>query len=79
MPASYGNDHDASTAMAHQPVSPVQLNRQEARLLVEGIAHDHGYVPPDVLEAMAPEHRWKIEKALNNKDDIIGSSVFTYV
>ena len=56
----------------------VQLNRQEARLLVEGIANSHGYIPPDVLAAMAPEVRYRVEQALKTKDDMIASSVFTY-
>jgi hypothetical protein len=57
---------------------PVQFNRQEARLLVEDIVHSRGYVPPDMLAAMEPEVRYRVEQALKKKDDMIASSVFTY-
>jgi hypothetical protein len=57
---------------------PIQLNRQEARLLVEDIAHSHGYIPPDMLAAMVPEVRYRVEQALKKKDDMIASSIFTY-
>jgi hypothetical protein len=64
--------------MTPQPVSPVQLNRQKARQLVEGIAQSHGYIPPDVLADMAPNHRYMVEQAMKMKDGLIASSIFTY-
>jgi hypothetical protein len=57
---------------------PVQLNRQEARRLVEGIARSRGYIHPDVLAAMAPEHRDAVEQALRNLRAMVATGVLTY-
>ena len=55
------------------------LSRDAARALVEDIANSHGYIPPAVLDAMTPEVRRVVEMAMSKKDDMIASSVFTYV
>lgn len=57
---------------------PVQLDRQEARLLVEDIARSHGYIAPNILQTMEPEVRDAVKQALKKKDDMIAASVFTY-
>ncbi|KAI0392222.1 hypothetical protein F5Y17DRAFT_437188 [Xylariaceae sp. FL0594] len=48
-----------------------------ARELVQKITKDHGYVSPEVLEALDPTIRREIEEALLRKDMMIGSSVLT--
>lgn len=53
------------------------LSRDAARGLVEDIATSHGYIPPAVLDAMAPEVRRVVETAMSKKDNMIASSVFT--
>lgn len=53
------------------------LSRDEAKALVEDIAHSHGYIPPEILESMTPVQRRAVESAMSKKDDMIASSVFT--
>lgn len=62
----------ASGRTAHQPT---------ARELVEGIAEEHGIVSESDLReigAMNQRIRSVVEKALLQKDQLIGSSILTY-
>ena len=54
-----------------------QLDRSEARELVENIARGHGYISPETLAAIEPGVRRLVEEALRNKDDRIASAVLT--
>lgn len=62
--------------MPRLPESPA---RRRARELVESIAKDHGYLGEDVLSKMSHDVRRKVEEAMLKKDEMIGSSVLTYV
>jgi hypothetical protein len=53
------------------------LTRDDAKALIEDIATRHGYVTPEVLNTLNPTQRRVIEKALANKDLMIGASAFT--
>lgn len=55
----------------------LDLDRNQARELVEKIARSHGYIPAETLAAMEPQFRLVVMDALRRKDDMIASSVFT--
>jgi len=52
-------------------------DRTRARALVDDICNDHGYVPPEILNRLAPGDREVIVRAMLNKDKLIASSVTT--
>jgi hypothetical protein len=58
-------------------VNSTDLDRNEARKLVENIARSHGYIPIEVLAAVDAQVRLVVEEALRNRDDMIASSVLT--
>lgn len=51
----------------------------DARQLVQSIAKKHGFLGEDVYSRMEPDVRRQVEEAMLNKDEMIGSSVITYV
>lgn len=50
-----------------------------ARQLVQSIAKKHGFLGEDVYSRMEPDVRRQVEEAMLKKDEMIGSSVITYV
>ncbi len=53
--------------------------RARARRLVEMIAEEHGYLSEEVYARMDQETRRVVEEAFRIKDEMIGSSITTYV
>ncbi len=54
-------------------------SKAQAKELVERIAKDHGHLGEAVYARMDADTRRQVEEALLKKDEIIGSSVLTFV
>jgi hypothetical protein len=52
--------------------------RARARALVEKICDKHGYIPQEVLDRIHDTDREVVVRAMQRKDDMIGSSIMTY-
>lgn len=55
------------------------LSRATARQLVEDIGRSHGYIRQEVLDRMPEADRREVQAAMLMKDQLIASSVTTYV
>lgn len=62
--------------MASRSLSEGQL---AAKQLIEDICKERGYIPEHVLAKMDLETRRTVEEALLRKDEMIGSTIMTYV
>jgi len=56
-----------------------QVTRARARIVVDEIVKDAGFVRESSLETMSQEVRREVEEALLAKDKKIGAAVLTYV
>lgn len=54
-------------------------SRESARQLVRSIARGRGYLSEEILGQMDQDTRREVEEAMLKKDEMIGSSVLTYV
>jgi hypothetical protein len=52
--------------------------RARARVLVEKICEEHGYIPQELLDRLSEADRDVVVQAMRTKDNLIASSVTTY-
>jgi hypothetical protein len=56
----------------------IMSGHARARMLVEEICKEHGYIPQELLDRLSKADRDVVVQAMRTKDKLIASSVTTY-